>query len=230
MDLKKYEELTGIVIPPNRESYYTAQIKRVQVKLETLLGFTLIPKHIYTELGKSQVECVCPDIPQTESLLPPDEVKGVIRVFPYNYKDKFLPIDPFRDVYNVKLGKVLDDKTFITYKTFEHFTEQYMSQGIGKYIEKCQTCFCDCECKDCIQLIVDAKWVALPDLPDDLMYLWADMVTYYADPTKDIKSESVDGHSWSKGDITSPEDAKEAILLLQRYAGPYGSVTRMPVI
>lgn len=230
MDLKKYEELTGIVIPPNRQSYYTAQIKRVQVKLETLLGFTLTPKHIYTELGKSQVECVCPDIPQTESLLPPDEVKGVIRVFPYNYKDKFLSIDPFRDVYNVKLGKVLDDKTFITYKTFEHFTEQYMSQGIGKYIEKCQTCFCDCECKDCIQLIVDAKWVALPDLPDDLMYLWADMVTYYADPTKDIKSESVDGHSWSKGDITSPEDAKEAILLLQRYAGPYGSVTRMPVI
>ena len=230
MDLKKYEELTGIVIPPNRESYYTAQIKRVQVKLETLLGFTLTPKHIYTELGKSQVECVCPDIPQTESLLPPDEVKGVIRVFPYNYKDKFLSIDPFQDVYNVKLGKVLDDKSFITYKTFEHFTEQYMSQGIGKYIEKCKTCFCDCECKDCIQLIVDAKWVALPDLPDDLMYLWADMVTYYADPTKDIKSESVDGHSWSKGDITSPEDAKEAILLLQRYAGPYGSVTRMPVI
>ena len=230
MDLKKYEELTGIVIPPNRQSYYTAQIKRVQVKLETLLGFTLTPKHIYTELGKSQVECVCPDIPQTESLLPPDEVKGVIRVFPYNYKDKFLSIDPFRDVYNVKLGKVLDDKTFITYKTFEHFTEQYMSQGIGKYIEKCQTCFCDCECKDCIQLIVDAKWVALPDLPDDLMYLWADMVTYYADPTKDIKSESGGGHSWSKGDITSPEDTKEAILLLQRYAGPYGSVTRMPVI
>lgn len=230
MDLKKYEELTGIVIPPNRQSYYTAQIKRVQVKLETLLGFTLTPKHIYTELGKSQVECVCPDIPQTESLLPPDEVKGYIRVFPYNAKDKFLATDPFIDVYNVKLGKVLDNKQFVTYKTFEHFTEQYMSQGIGKYIEKCQTCFCDCECKDCVQLIVDGNWIALPNLPDDLMYLWADMVTYYADPTKDIKSESVDGHSWSKGDVSTPEETKEAILLLQRYAGPYGSVTRMPVI
>lgn len=230
MDLKKYEELTGIIVPPNRQLYYTAQIKRVQVKLETLLGFTLTPKHIYTELGKSQVDCVCPDIPETSSLLPPDEVKGIIKIFPYNYKDKFLHIDPFKDVYNVKLGKVLDNKEFITYKTFETWTEQYMSQGIGKYVERCDNCFCDCVCKDCVQLIVDGNWLALPDLPDDLMYLWADMVTYYADPTKDIKSESVDGHSWSKGDITSPEDAKEAVLLLQRYAGPYGSVTRMPVI
>lgn len=230
MDLEKYEELTGIIIPPNRESYYTAQIKRVQVKLETLLGFTLIPKHIYTELGKSQVECVCPDIPQPDSLLPADEPKGIIKIFPYNYKDKFLHVDPFNDVYSVKLVKVLDDKQFVTYKTFDSFTEQYMSQGIGKYIERCKTCFCDCNCKDCVQLAVDGKWLSLPDLPDDLMYLWADMVTFYADPTKDIKSESVDGHSWSKGDATTPEETKEAILLLQRYAGPYGSITRMPVI
>ena len=118
MDLQKYTELTGITIPPNRQSYYTAQINRVKIKLETLLGFTLTPSNIYTELGKSQVDCVCPDIPETSSLLPPDTVKGIIKVFPYNYKDKFLATDPFKDVYNVKLVKVLDDKSFITYKTF----------------------------------------------------------------------------------------------------------------
>ena len=234
MDLEEYEKLMGITIPDSKRTYYEAQIKRVQTKLETLLGYTLKASHIYTELGKSQVECVCPDIPETSSLLPPDEVKGIIKIFPYNSKDKFLHIDPFVDVYNVKLGKVTEDKKFITFKTFEFYTKHYINQGIGKYIEKCNTCFCDCECKDCVQLIVDADWVDFTDeesdIPDDLLYLWCDMVNYYADPTKDIKSESVDGHSWSKGDVKAPEESLENKLLLQKYAGPYGSITRIPTI
>lgn len=230
MNLEKYQELTGKVIPATKVAYYTAQIKRVQSKLETFLGFTLTPKALYKELGKSQVECVCPDIPEPSSLLPADEPKGIIKVFPYNHKDKYLHIDPFQDVYSVKLVKVLDNRDFVTYKTFETFTEQYMTQGIGKYIEKCETCFCNCDCKDCVQLAVDGKWLALPDLPDDLLYLWCDMIDYYADPNKDIKSESVDGHSWSKGDLTAPEATDEAKLLLARYAGPYGSIVKMPTI
>ena len=224
----------GITITESKRSYYTAQIKRVQTKLESLLGFTLKAKHIYTELGKSQVECVCPDIPQSQSLLPPDEVKGIIKIFPYNSKDKFLHIDPFIDVYNVKLGKVTEDKKFVTFKTFEHFTKHFMVQGIGKYVEKCQNCFCDCECKDCIQLIVDADWVDFTDdesdIPDDLLYLWCDMINYWADPDKDIKSESVDGHSWSRGDISAPEELIENKLILDKYAGPYGSIIRIPTI
>lgn len=232
MDLEKYEKLMGIVIPTGKRVYYEAQIKRVQTKLESLLGFTLKASDIYKELGKTQVDCVCPDIPQT--LLPPDEVKGIIKIFPYNYKDKFLHIDPFLDVYNVKLGKVLENRSFVTYKTFEYFTKHFTSQGIGKYIEKCETCFCDCDCKDCVQLIVDADWVDFTDdesdIPDDLLYLWCDMINYYADPTKDIKSESVDGHSWSKGDIKPPEELIENRLILEKYMGPYGSVIRIPTI
>lgn len=234
MDLEKYQELMGIVIPESKKVYYEAQIRRVRTKLESLLGFTLKASHIYTELGKSQVECVCPDIPQSQTLLPPDEVKGIVKIFPYNSKDKFLHIDPFLDVYNVKLGKVTEDKKFITFKTFEHFTEHYMIQGIGKYVEKCQNCFCDCECKDCVQLIVDADWVDFTDdesdIPDDLLYLWCDMINYWADPDRDIKSESVDGHSWSRGDIRAPEELIENKLILDKYAGPYGSIIRIPTI
>ena len=234
MNLEKYEQLMGITIPESKKVYYEAQIKRVQTKLETLLGFTLKASHIYTELGKTQIECICPDIPEPSKLLPPDEVKGIIKVFPYNYKDRFLHIDPYYKVYNVKLGRVLEDKTFVTYKTFEFFTQQFKAQGIGLYIEKCQSCFCDCDCKDCVQLIVDGDWIDFTDtesdIPDDLLYLWCDMVNYYADPTKDIKSESVDGHSWSRGDITAPEELLESKLILQKYAGPFGSITRMPTI
>lgn len=230
MDLERYEELTGKIIPESKRTYYEAQIKRVQTKLETLLGFTFSPSALYNELGKSQIECVCPDIPQSDTLLPPDEAKGIVKIFPYNSKDKFLHTDPFKAVYNVKLVRVLEDKSFITYKTFETFTTQYMGEGIGKYVEKCETCFCNCDCKDCVQLAVDADWLDLEDLPDDLLYLWCDMIDFYADPTRNIKSESVDGHSWSKGDIVAPEDLDLAKALLARYAGPYGVVARIPTI
>lgn len=234
MNLEEYERLTGKTIPESREAYYKAQIKRVQSKLETLLGYTLTPTQLYTELGKTQRECVCPDIPESSSLLPADAVRGIIKVFPYNYKDKYLHIDPYEEVYNVKLVRVLDNRQFITYKTFESFTKQYMQNGIGNHIEKCETCFCNCDCKDCVQLAVDANWVDFTEdgevIPDELLYLWCDMIDYYADPSKDIKSESVDGHSWSKGDIVAPEEEKSTTLLLRRFAGPYGTVTRIPTV
>ena len=233
MNLEEYEKLTGTTISSGKRAYYEAQIKRVQAKLETLLGYTLEPRNLYIESGKTKRECVCPDIPESSQLLPPDAVRGILKVFPYNHKDKFLHTDPFYEVYNVKLGKVTDNKQIVTYKTFENFTAQYMQNGIGNHIEKCETCFCNCDCKDCVQLVVDADWIDFTQdesLPDDLLYLWCDMVEYYADQSRNIKSESVDGHSWSKGEIKPPEEGKEALLLLKRYAGPFGSITRMPTV
>lgn len=235
MNIEQYEQLTGKTIPTNKQAYYEAQIKRVQSKLETLLGYSLTPQHLYKELGKTKEECVCPNIPES-SLLPADDVKGIIKVFPYNSKDVFLHVDPFVDVYSVKLVRMLENRSFITMKTFTSFNLQYMREGIGNYIEKCQECdcLCNCECKDCVLLAVDGNWIDFTDsesdLPDDLLYLWCDMVDFYADPYKDIKSESVDGHSWSKGDIVAPEQKDSMALLLRRYAGPYGQVTRIPTI
>lgn len=236
MNIEQYELLTGKIIPDNKRAFYMAKIKRVQNTLETLLGYTLEPSHLYTELGKTKQECVCPDTSQTSGLLPADPVKGIIKIFPYHASDKFLHIDPYLDVYKVKLVRVLENRQFITYKTFDNFNKQYMREGIGNFIERCSTCFCECscECKDCVQLAVDADWIDFTDensdIPDDLLYLWCDMVDYYADPYKDIKSESVDGHSWSKGDLEAPEKSEAAILLLSRYAGPYGQIIRIPTL
>ena len=81
---------------------------------------------------------------------------------------------------------------------------------------------------------MDADWVDFTDdesdIPDDLLYLWCDMINYWADPDRDIKSESVDGHSWSRGDIRAPEELIENKLILDKYAGPYGSIIRIPTI
>lgn len=236
MNLEKYEILTGRVIPENKRAYYLAQIKRVQTKLENLLGYTLEPSYLYTEMGKAKQDCVCPDTSKTSDLLPADPVKGIVKIFPYNSSDKFLHIDPYLDVYSAKLVRVLENRQYITMKTFENVTKQYMREGIGLYIEKCSTCYCNCECdcKDCVQLAIDGDWIDFTedssDIPDDLLYLWCDMVDYYADEYRNIKSESVDGHSWSKGDVKAPEEDAGMILLLRRYAGPYGQITRMPTI
>lgn len=235
MNIEQYELLTGKVIPESKRAYYVAQIRRVQKRLENLLGYTLEPQHLYTELGKTKQECVCPDTSEPSNLLPADPVKGIIKIFPYNKSDVFLHTDPFLDVYSVKLVRVLENRSFITMKTFDKIMKQYLREGIGNHIEKCQMdCICECECGDCVQLAVDADWIDFTedanDVPDDLLYLWCDMVDYYADEYKDIKSESVDGHSWSKGDVKAPEMDEGAILLLRRYAGPYGQIIRIPTI
>lgn len=228
MTIEDYEKFTGVKVPANKVDFIKAQIERAKAKLETLLGYTLEPSHIYNELGKSQVDCSCPDIPHTGKLLPPDEVQGIVKIFPYNSKDKFFMVDPFINVYSVKLVTVMEDYNYVTQKTFEYVTTKYGRDGIGKYIEKCKTCICECICQDCVQLAVDADWIT--ELPMDLMYLWCDMVDYYADCGRNIKSESVDGHSWTKDNTIAPEETKESMILLLRYAGPYGSVARMPVI
>lgn len=235
MDLTLYTKLTGNIIPKAQEARYIAIIARAQSILEGLLGWSLTPDAHYQEKGKTQNGCVCPDTP--ESLLPPDEVKGIIKVFPYNSKDKFLLIDPYTEVYNAKLVRVLENKEFITYKTFDLITKHYMENGFGKYLERCQTCYCDCDCKDCVQLAVDGEWLHFEEesgseqnLPLDLMYLLCDMVDFYADPTREIKSESVDGHSWSKDEIKAPQDKDQAMLLIRKYAGPFGSIIRIPTL
>jgi len=236
VDLTLYAKLTGKTIPKNQEPYYEALIARTQAKLESILGWSFTPTALYQEKGKTQRDCVCPDIPQSD-LLPADEVKGIIKVFPYNWKDKFLHIDPFQAVYAVKLVKVLDNREFITFKTFENFTPQMEANGLGRYIERCKTCFCDCNCKDCVQLAVDADWLTIPEesglaFPADLFYLWCDMIDYYGDPARDITSESVDGHSWSKGKdaLIAPEATDAAIVILKKYAGPFGLVDRIPTV
>ena len=227
MDIKKYTELTGKTVSDSEKAVFNANIRRTKAMLETLLGFTLSPKNLYNELGKSQIDCTCLNV-GTSNLLPADEEEGIYKLFTYNKHDKYFHVDPFKQVYSVKLVYVKNDTDFITVKTFKNAKAQLGRDGIGNYIEKCLECLCDCDCQDCVQLAVDADW--LDCYPDDLLYLWCDMIDYQIDCTKDLKSQNVEGHSWTKTDtaILAPELLPNNILLLKRYAGPYGSVAVMP--
>lgn len=246
MDLSKYTELTGETVKPSQEAKVNATIRRTKAQLETLLGYTLKPKNLYTEKGKTQYEGVTPNPEDLENLQPADTEEGVYKIFPYTEADRYLHTDPFVNVYHVKLVIPVNDGEFVTVVDLESVVQQVGRDGIGKYIERHHSWFTWAwyrqymvqETDNPFMLAVDADWIDC--YPSDLMYLWADMVQYYANPNYSVlgslKSESVDGHSWSRGNAgggtggdSAPETLPSNKLLLARYAGPHGSIVRNPV-
>ncbi len=235
MNLNEYKTLSGLTIASSDEAFVTAQINRTQYMLETMLGFTLdstkVTENIYEELGQTTQECACPDV-DTESLLPADEVNGAYRLYNYNKKDKYFHIDPASNVYSIKLVYIKKDSDVsgVTLKTLDIDTIRLHLNNYGfiNYIEHCKSCLCDCDC-DCVQLAVDADWLWESDIPKDLLYVWTDMVTYYSDKKYNIKSESIDSHSYTRGDVKAPETESRNLAILKKYAGPVGSVTVQPL-
>lgn len=243
MDLRKYTELTGETVAPANEAKVKATIRRTKAQLEALLGFTLKPKNLYTERGKVTFEGNLPlvdDLSNLDSLvlLDPDEEVGTYKLFPFNEADKYFHVDPFKNVYRVKLVMPLPNGEFVTVTELNNVVPSYGRDNIGKFIERHYEWFTwswyrtwrygwQGNSGNGLMLAIDADW--LDCYPDDVMYLWGDMVTHYADPDYNIRSESVDGHSWSKGAIVAPENNPMNKALLTRYAGPYGSIARNPV-
>ena len=239
MDLAQYTTLSGLDVSTSNEGLVTAQIARTQSMLETMLGFTLGPsadvtQNIYNELGKTSIECVCPGV-DTEDLLPPDPVEGAYRLFRYNDLDQFFHIDPAITVYKVKLVYIQGGTGLngITLKTFDadEIRMQYNNNEWVKYIEHCISCLCTCSCNECVQLAVDADWLweDSADIPNELLYIWVDMITYYSDLSNKIKSESIDSHSYSRDTLERPEVNAYNLAVIRKYAGPYGSAATMPV-
>lgn len=229
MTLAKYQELTGTTVSAADTAKVTATLNRVQRMLETMLGFTLDPtlvnQNLYTETGKTPTDwCPCPNV-EMGNLLPPDPVVFAYRLYPYNRLDKFLSVDPFSAVHAVKLVK-----DGVTLRTFlpEEFRVDIGRDGWAKFFELCRTCRCTPTCTNCAQLAVDATWLwdDEDDIPDDLLYVWADMVTFYGNENFGVKSQTLGTHSYTLFDNVAPQDKSENIAVLMRYAGPFGSLAR----
>lgn len=238
MDIEKYEELTGLTVASSEQNAVLAQIRRTRTLLENMLGYSLLKNKAginqYEEKGKTTVDCVFRwngliDTYDTITLSDPDEVQGSYRLFRYNQNDQYLEVDPFTKLYAVKLVfiKLGDEPNGITHKTFTNGVVRVQkTNGISKYIERCKECLCTCTCSECLQLAVDADWLSESCLPDELQYLWADMVQYYTDSKRDLKSETLGPHSWTKSNVSRPEELSESINIIKKYAGPNGSVNK----
>ncbi len=227
MDITEYEQITGTVVNDADIEKVEAIIKKTQIMLEDMLGYTLdedkVDENYYNELGKTKSDVCCPSEINTNNLDEPDEVVSAYRVFDYNNKDKFWLIDPAEKINKVKLivGNV-------TVKTLEEYKDYniYSKNGVIKYLEKIDCCYRCCEMKN-VQLAVDAEWEFTSGIPDDLNYLWADMVTFYRSNKNDIKSESLGPHSYTKFDNDPPEKITSNSLIIQKYAGANGSVNKL---
>lgn len=138
------------------------------------------------------------------------------RVYDYHHNDKYIHIDPAEDITEIKL--IRDDEVIYTLDEEEYrLHEKY---DFIKYIEICSLCYTPC--KSCTQLSVTGTW-KFDELPQDLLYVWADMITYYADHKNNIKSETLGTHSYTKYDMKTPQEQKENHIILMKYAGPNGS-------
>lgn len=235
MTPEKYTELTGIEV--ENESQFNAIIRRTRTELENLLGFTLdktkTNENLYNEQGKSQNDCSYPNVDDGEysgALNEPDDVVNAYRLYKFSEFDKYFHTDPFTKLHKAKLVYINGDIE-ITLKTLQNVREQ-RERGFTKYIEKCQDCLCICDCVECVQLAVDADWLFEDCLPDDLLYVWADLITAEMDceGIKGIKRESIMTHTveyFEKQDAggTGLDLTNAQLNTLKKYAGPFGTVT-----
>lgn len=219
MNITEYQELSGINVASKDVDRVTATISKTQKILEGMLGYSLDTRDTneYDEIGKTITECPC-DI-NLDNLSAPDSVEFAYRLFTYREDDKYLSIDPATVIYAVKLVK--DGVTVKTLDSDDY--RAHFKNGLIKFIER-RKLWCDIEC-EFVQLAVDAEW-AFEEVPDDLSYIWADMITYYSDLNKDIKSQVLGTHSYTKFDNREPENKSENLSIIKKYAGPNGSLNR----
>jgi len=239
MDQSTFYGLTGIPLTPQQQAIFGSIAQMAGEQLSEALGWPLNPQdwdNQYTELGK---------LPEPESwdfdwdwdidldnLDPPDEVVGQLRQYRWDEDDRYLSIDPAVKINAVKLA--WNNVTVLTLNP-QHYRFQWVNgpQGYGKYIEKRPwtlltkwLLFLWAPMPELmfgmehqfVQLVVDADWGFANGLPIMLQRAWAEQIAYELDLKRDIKSETMLGHSYSKDARVAP--VVKYASTLQKYAGP----------
>lgn len=237
MTLAEYQTLTGITVSASDQTRVTAELARSRRKLETLLGYTLDSTqrltNYYVELGKTDSDYSCP-IVDTDTLEAPDAVVSAYRLFNYNPSDIYLSVDPFLTLYKAKLVYIRQGGTpnGITVKTFDedYITSQKLSTW-SKYLHEYPRYWYrwNCSHEHSLLLAVDADW-GFSTVPTELSEVLADFATYYSDDNRDLKSESILTHSYTRGAKTDPETVTRNQQIISKYAGPNGTAYKRDIV
>ncbi len=147
------------------------------------------------------------------------------RYFQYNKNDRYITLDPFETLTSVEL--VRDAEVIFTFTTDDY--RLHTSNGITKSIEPYNLCIQSSYCMGHSQLKVEGEW-EWDDLPVDLQMLWADMVSHYADPAYNIKSQTLATHSYTKSDMKAPQDKRENQIVIGKYQGGNGQGIIIPTL
>lgn len=245
MTIAEYEELTGITVSAGETNRVKAAIRKAEVKLGSLLGYSLSKQKEWTDLGNVQFDGYVPfpSLPISEeklnNLKEPDEVIGGYQLFNFDELDTHIRINPAKEVYRAKIVLPVNEDEFITIHNLENVTPYLNNSGLVVALSRYSFWYTwgwwnSISLRDRANLMiaVDARFVNVCDANKypELAYLLADMVTYYSDPNYsimgNIRSESIDSHSYSRAstgktpDESAPEGQLEARKIVQKYAGP----------
>lgn len=245
MTIQEYENLTGLTVSSGEENRIKAALRRSEVKLESLLGYSLSKQKTWTELGKvsNMGRVPYPSLPlrddYADNLLASDEQQGDTQLFNFDTLNMHLRINPAKQVYRAKIVLPVNEDEFITLYELDNVTPYLNSAGIVVALSRYNGYFTWewwnallWSQRANLQLAVEADFVNVCDANKypDLAYLLADMATYYSDPNYsvmgNIRSESIDSHSYSRAstgkspDEAAPEGQTSAKMIIAKYAGP----------
>lgn len=238
-----YTEKTGKIIPESQKAQYEAWGRRAIAMLESKLGWPLAGGGNTEVIGVSKHGCSCEKVDyKPEDLEPAPEAIGDLRILPMNKELMNLPIDPFKSVYRVYLARSIrstepsSKQKSVILKEVTKFEPKFHGM-FGRFLEGCQKVSpcsetCNNDCKNCVSILVDANWVTINDLPDDIIYILCDYIDWVAEgglSSRNIQSEEVDGHKVSYGDAAnniSPFETAENLAIILDYAGPFGRISR----
>jgi hypothetical protein len=222
MTIAEYQDLTGTTVSDADTNRVNAAIRKSEIKLGTLLGYSLSKQKKWTELGKAQFDGLVPfpSLPVSDetidNLLPADDQTGDIQLFSLNELDKHFRINPAKEVYKAKIVLPVNDSEFITVHDFTSLTPYINQSGLVVALSRRHDWFTwgwwsslRWPEKNNLMLAVDAEYVNCVDASKypDLAYLLCDMINYYSDPAYsvmgNIRSESIDSHSYSRSSIVA---------------------------
>lgn len=238
MDLSEYIEIAGVDVKDSQRAFVTANIAKARYQLENALGFPLTAEkagqNLYTETGQAPDDSwICGGT--DADLLPADsEPDEKYRLFtsaeplsPYS-ATALTRIDPATAISKIKLVHgTVNVHTFTT----SELALVTAANGYGRLVDLAVIFPYPCRCGHRLQVAVSADWLGVQDdqLPDDLLSVWADLVTWLSDKTRNIKSENRGTRSYTKAEIKSPLEDPVNRAILESYAGPRGTAGRLPV-
>lgn len=242
MTIDEYQAITGMTVSDADIPRVKANIRRAEIKLEELLGYSLSKQNKWTDLGRVRFDGFLP-FPSLSNadgrdLDEPAEQFGTIQLFNFDELDTHIRINPAKQVHRTSVVYPVSRDEFITVADLN--ASPYLNNaGLVVAVSRQPEWFTwgwwgalNIQHRKNLMLAVDADYVNVCDANryPDLALLLADMVTYYSDPwfsvMGNIRSESIDSHSYSRAstgkdpDSSAPQGQPSARRTIQKYAGP----------
>jgi hypothetical protein len=238
LELSEYIEIAGVDVKDSQRAFVTANIAKARYQLESALGFPLTAEraeqNLYTETGQAPDDnwiCGGSDADLLPAESEPDEKHRLFTAGePLNTFSltALTRIDPCTAISKIKLVHgTVNVHTFAT-SELALLTGQ---NGFSRLLDLAVIFPNPCRCQHRLQVAVSADWLGVEDdqLPDDLLSVWADLVTWLSDKTRNIKSENRGTRSYTKAESKSPLEDPANRSILESYAGPRGTAGRLPV-